>query len=358
MLVRRIVLTGGGTAGHVMPNIALLPELRKRGYEIHYIGSVAGIERQLISEEGIPYHAIDTGKFRRYLDIRHLTDPFRVIHGLGQATLLMRRIKPDVLFAKGGFVSFPVIVAAWLNRVPAIVHESDLSVGMANRMSIPFVSKVCFSFPETAEHLPARKRVFTGTPVRDQLLRGNPEQGRLLCGFDDSKPVALVIGGSLGSKAINAAVRASLPSILKRFQVCHICGKGGVDESLAGTRGYRQFEFVSKELPDIMAAADVVISRAGANTIFELLALRKPNLLIPLSKSASRGDQIHNAMSFKGQGFSEVLLEEDLSTESLVGQVMSVYNRRKAFIQAMHMSPVRNGVDNIVKLIDEVCGGG
>ncbi len=358
MLVRRVVLTGGGTAGHVMPNIALLRELRKRGYDIHYIGSVAGIERQLISEQGIPYHAIDTGKFRRYLDIRNLTDPFRVIHGLGQATHLIRRIRPDVLFAKGGFVSFPVIVAAWFNRVPAIVHESDLSVGMANRMSLPFVSKVCFSFPETAESLPARKRVFTGTPVRDELLSGNPEHGRLLCGFDDSMPVALVIGGSLGSKAINAAVRASLPSLLRRFQICHICGKGGVDESLTSTKGYKQFEFVSKELPDIMAAADVVISRAGANTIYELLALRKPNLLVPLSKSASRGDQIHNAMSFKRQGFSDVLLEEDLSAESLVDHVMSVYNRRKAFIESMRMSPVRSGVDNIVKLIDEVCKGG
>jgi UDP-N-acetylglucosamine--N-acetylmuramyl-(pentapeptide) pyrophosphoryl-undecaprenol N-acetylglucosamine transferase len=358
VLVRRIVLTGGGSAGHVMPNIALLPELRRRGCDIHYIGSVAGIERQLISEEGIPYHAIDTGKFRRYLDIRNVTDPFRVVHGLGQAALLMRRIRPDVLFAKGGFVSFPVIVAAWLNRVPAVIHESDLTVGMANRMSIPFASRVCFSFPETAESLPARKRVFTGTPVRDLLLRGNSEQGRLLCGFDDSRPVALVIGGSLGSKAINAAVRASLPSILGRFQVCHICGKGGVDGSLARTGGYRQFEFVSKELPDLMAAADVVISRAGANAIFELLALRKPNLLIPLSKSASRGDQIHNAMSFKRQGFSDVLLEEDLSAESLVDHVARVYNRRKAFIQAMHMSPVGNGVHNIIKVIDEVCKGG
>jgi UDP-N-acetylglucosamine--N-acetylmuramyl-(pentapeptide) pyrophosphoryl-undecaprenol N-acetylglucosamine transferase len=355
VLVKRIILTGGGSAGHVMPNIALLPELRKRGYDVHYIGSVAGIERQMISDESIPYYAIDTGKFRRYLDIRNVTDPFRVAHGLGQAALLMRRIRPHVLFAKGGFVSWPVIVAAWLNRVPAVIHESDLTVGMANRMSVPFVSRVCFSFPETAEFLPARKRVFTGTPVRDRLLCGNPEQGRRLCGFDDSKPVALVIGGSLGSKTINAAVRASLPLVLKRFQVCHICGKGGVDESLASTRGYRQFEFVSKELPDLMAAADVVISRAGANTIFELLALRKPNLLVPLSKSASRGDQIHNAMSFKRQGFSEVLLEEDLSTESLVDHVTRVYNGRKAYIQTMRMSPVGNGVDNIVKVIDEVC---
>lgn len=352
--MRRVVLTGGGSAGHVMPNIALLPELRKKGYDIHYIGSVSGIERQLIAEEGIPYHPIDTGKFRRYLDLRNVTDPFRVIHGLGQSLALMRRIRPDVLFAKGGFVSGPVIVAAWTNRVPTIVHESDFTLGLANRLSLPFATRVCFSFPETAESLPARKRVFTGTPVRDRLLRGNTQQGRRLCGFDDSRPVVLVTGGSQGSQVINAAVRASLPSLLRAFQVCHICGTGGMDDSLASTPGYRQFEFVSKELPDLFAAADIVVSRAGANTVFELLALRKPNLLIPLSRRVSRGDQILNAMSFKRQGFSEVLLEEDLSAGPLVDQAMRVYSSRKAFIQAMSMSRIGNGVDNIVKVIQEV----
>lgn len=353
MCLQRIALTGGGTAGHVTPNIALLPALRDRGYEVCYIGSSTGIERELVAREGIPYYAIDTGKFRRYFDLRNLTDPFRVIHGLGQATALLRKLKPQVLFAKGGFVSGPVIVAAWLNRVPAVIHESDMTPGLANRLSIPFAAKVCYSFPETAEFLPVRKRVITGTPVRPQLLKGSPFRARQLCGFDESRPVLLVIGGSIGSQVINTAVRSSLTQLLERFCVCHICGKGKVDGSLASTPGYSQFEFVSEELADLMALADVVVSRSGATTIFELLALKKPSLLIPLSKRASRGDQILNAMSFKRQGFSEVLMEEDLSAESLADFVMKVYSNRKAYIQSMSLSQTRDGVESIVRVIDE-----
>lgn len=303
---------------------------------------------------GIPYYPINTGKFRRYFDLRNLTDPFRVIHGLGQAAVLLRRIKPDVLFAKGGFVSGPVMVAAWLNRIPTVAHESDITPGLANRLSLPFASKVCYSFPETAEHLPPRKRVFTGTPVRSELLRGSAIRGRQLCGFDESKPVLLIIGGSSGSQRINLAVRSALSQLLHRFHICHICGKGRVDNTLIPTRGYAQFEFVSEELPDLMAAADVVVSRSGANTIFELLALRKPSLLVPLSKRASRGDQILNAMSFQRQGFCEVLVEEDLSTESLVDSVARVYNSRKAYVQAMSQSRVSAGVDSIIRVIEDM----
>lgn len=336
-----------------MPNIALLPALRERGFEICYIGSRNGIERELVTQAGIPYYSINTGKFRRYFDLRNLTDPFRVIHGLGQAVFLLRRIRPDVLFSKGGFVSGPVMVAAWLNRIPTVAHESDMTPGIANRLSLPFASKVCYSFPETAEHLPPRKRVFTGTPVRSELLQGSAIRGRQRCGFDDSKPILLIIGGSSGSQTINLAVRSALSQLLRQFHVCHICGKGRMDDTLSSTRGYAQFEFASEELPDLMAAADVVVSRSGANTIFELLALRKPSLLVPLSKRASRGDQILNAMSFQRQGFCEVLAEEDLSTESLVADVARVYNNRKVYVQAMSQSQVNSGVDNIVRVIEE-----
>lgn len=346
--------TGGGTAGHVMPNIALLPVLRNRGYEICYIGSATGLERELITREGVPYYAINTGKFRRYLDLRNLTDPFRVIHGLGQAAALLRKIKPHVLFAKGGFVSGPVIVAAWLNRIPAVIHESDFTPGLANRMSIPFASRVCYSFPETAEFLPAHKSVLTGMPVRPDLLKGSQSRARQICGFDDLKPVLLVIGGSTGSQTINTAVRSALPRLLERFYVCHICGKGRIDHSLESVRGYRQYEFVSEELPDLMALADVVVSRSGATTIFELLALKKPSLLIPLSRRASRGDQILNAMSFKRQGFSEVLFEEDLTAESLVDWAVRIYTNRKAYIQSMSLSQTRDGVESVMRVIDEV----
>lgn len=351
--MKRIVLTGGGTAGHVTPNIALIPRLRELGYDIQYIGSYQGIEKELIEPFGIPYHGISSGKLRRYFSIQNFSDPFRVLKGLGEARRLIRDLKPDVIFSKGGFVSVPVVLAGKQNRVPVIIHESDMTPGLANKIAIPCAAKVCCNFPETLEHLPQEKAVLTGSPIRQELLSGNKLAALDFCGFTSDKPVILVIGGSLGAVAVNNAVRSALPKLLENFQIIHLCGKGKMDESLTDTKGYRQFEYIKEELHDLFALADIVISRAGANAICELLALRKPNLLIPLSANASRGDQILNARSFERQGFSIVLEEEETNDETLIAAVRQLYDHRSTYIQAMQNSGMQDSIETIVRLIED-----
>ena len=310
--MKRIILTGGGTAGHVTPNIALLPRLKELQYDIHYIGSYNGIEKELIEQLGIPYHGISSGKLRRYFSVQNFTDPFRVIKGFGEAKRLVKILKPDVIFSKGGFVSVPVVLAGKSRHVPTIIHESDMTPGLANKISIPSAAKVCCNFPETLDLLPEGKAVLTGSPIRQELLSGDRFKAKELVGFTSDKPVIMVMGGSLGSVAVNEAVRSILPELLKDFQVIHLCGRGKVDATLNGLDGYVQYEYIKDELKDLFALTDIVISRAGANAICELLALHKPNLLIPLSANASRGDQILNARSFKRQGYSKVLEELSL----------------------------------------------
>lgn len=352
--MKRIILTGGGTAGHVTPNIALIPKLRELGYDIQYIGSYTGIEKELIHPFGIPYHGISSGKLRRYFSLQNFSDPFRVIKGLGEAKKLIHDLKPDVIFSKGGFVSVPVVLAGKKCKVPVIIHESDMTPGLANKLAIPSATKVCCNFPETLEHLPKEKAVLTGSPIRQELLSGNKIAAMDLCGFSVDKPVILVIGGSLGAVAVNNAVRGALPELLESFQIVHLCGKGKVDESLTNTKGYKQFEYIKDELRDIFALADIVISRAGANAICELLALRKPNILIPLSANASRGDQILNARSFERQGFSIVLEEEEVTKETLLAAVDKLYTNRHTYEEAMCNSSQQDSIQTILNLIQEL----
>ena len=348
----KVLLAGGGTAGHVTPNIALLPSLKEAGYDITYIGSYNGMEKGLIEAEGIPYYGIQSGKLRRYFDLKNFSDPFRVIKGFGQAVNLMKKIKPDIVFSKGGFVSVPVVLAAKLCNVPAIIHESDITPGLANKIAIKGAKKVCCNFPETLKYLPAEKAVLTGSPIRKELLSGNKDAAYTLCNFpEEKKPVLLIIGGSTGSKAINEAVRNILPQLLADFYVIHLCGKGNVDANLEGQSGYAQFEYVSKELTDMFALADLAISRAGANAICELVALRKPNILIPLSAAASRGDQILNARSFEKQGFSYVIQEEDVTDTLLLEAVQKVYKNKQTYVDAMANSGQMDSIATIVELI-------
>ncbi|TCS95937.1 undecaprenyldiphospho-muramoylpentapeptide beta-N-acetylglucosaminyltransferase [Hazenella coriacea] len=350
---KQIILTGGGSAGHVTVNLALIPHLLQNGWEISYIGSENGIEKQLIEPVGqVGYHSISTGKLRRYFDWNNFKDPFRVLKGVFQAYSLIKKKKPHIIFSKGGFVSVPVVLGAWLNRVPVIIHESDLTPGLANKLSIPFASKICVTFPETEQHLKPGKTKYIGAVVRDELKSGDAERGLFYCGFSSTKPVLLVMGGSLGAKRINESIRANLESLLQQFQIIHICGKGQVDESL-DQPGYQQFEYVKEELPDLMAAADLVISRAGSNSIFEFLTLQKPMLLIPLSKAASRGDQILNAKSFKKSGFCDVLFEEDLTDELLLTKIMDTFEHRDQYIETMKNSPLGDSLQNLLQLIDQ-----
>ena len=350
---KKIVLTGGGTAGHVTPNIALLPHLQNKGYEISYIGSYEGIEKKLIADYNIPYYGISTGKLRRYFDPKNFTDPFRVIKGFAEAKKILKELKPDIVFSKGGFVSVPVVRAAAALKIPCIIHESDMTPGLANKLCIPVAKKICCNFPETLNHLPADKAVLTGSPIREDLAKGNKLAAYEVCGFTANKPVIMVIGGSLGSAAINKAVREALPSLLHDFQVVHICGKEKIDNLLLTTKGYHQFEYLKAELKDIFAMADLVISRAGANAICEILALKKPNLLIPLPAGSSRGDQILNAASFESQGYSMVVSEDDLTKELLVAKVQELYCNRNTYIQAMEESEQSDAIKTIMSLIEE-----
>ena len=352
--MRKIILTGGGSAGHVAPNLALVPSLKAAGFEIYYIGSHNGIERGLVEAAGIPYFGISSGKLRRYKSIKNVTDIFRISKGLLDAIRIMRKIKPDIVFSKGGFVVVPVIAAARLLRVKSIIHESDMTPGLANKLAMPFAAKICVSFPETLTHVSKSKGILTGTPLRAELLNGDPKSGMEIFNkkTPDSRRILLVTGGSQGANAINACIRATLPELLKKFRVVHLCGKG----NLSGIRepGYVEFEYLNEKMANVLAAADIVVSRAGANTLFELVALGKPNLLIPLPASSSRGDQILNAASFARQGFSMVLPENDMTPERLLQDITLLYENRQQFCEKMKAQNMTNGVENILGVIMDV----
>ncbi|MHB1316110.1 MAG: undecaprenyldiphospho-muramoylpentapeptide beta-N-acetylglucosaminyltransferase [Christensenellales bacterium] len=346
--MKTIVLTGGGTAGHVTPHLALLPSLKAEGYEVHYIGSKQSIEQELIGSDAI-FHPISCGKLRRYFSLQNFTDPFKVISGIFKSMGYLGKIQPDVVFSKGGFVSVPVCLACWFKRIPVVLHESDITPGLANRISFPAAKAICYTFPETLSHLNRKKAVLTGTPIRRELFEGDRQKGRELCGFTDDKPVLLIMGGSQGAVVINQAVRQVLDELLNKYNMIHIAGKNNLDDSLKSKNGYVQFEYVKEELPHLFAACDMVISRAGANSIFELLAIHKPSLLIPLPLSASRGDQIHNAASFEKQNYCVVLPQEEIS--KLVEKVAELSARKEELVTAMKSSPMQDGTNNVLRVI-------
>lgn len=352
--MKHIVLTGGGTAGHVTPNIALIPRLKELGYQISYIGSYEGIEKKLIEDFNIPYYGISSGKLRRYFDIKNFSDPFKVLKGYSQAKKLLRQLKPDVVFSKGGFVTVPVVIAAKRSRIPAVIHESDMTPGLANKLCIPSAAKICCNFPETVAQLPSDKAVLTGTPIRQELLQGDAQAARAFTGLTGEKPVLMIIGGSQGAASINENIRKILPQLLNDFQVIHLCGRGKLDDSLSDTKGYRQYEYIRRELADLFALSDLVISRAGANAICEINALNKPNLLIPLSAKASRGDQILNARSFERQGYSMVIEEEEITEKTLFNSIQELYANRASYIQAMKASTKVDSITQITNILKEL----
>lgn len=346
---KKIILTGGGTAGHVTPNLALLPRLRAEGYEIHYIGTADGIEKSLVGGlEGVTYHTISAGKLRRYFSLKNLTDPFKVVGGIFQAKRIINKVKPDVVFSKGGFVSVPVVIAA-KGMAPIVAHESDYTPGLANKITARFADKVCVTFEDTLKYVGA-KGVHTGTPIRPELYGGDRQRGLDFTGFSGEKPILLTMGGSQGAQAINDALRSALPRLTRSFDIIHLCGKGKKDASIAEP-GYVQYEYISKELPDLFAAADIILSRAGANAIFEFLALAKPALLIPLPLSASRGDQILNAGYFARKGYAMTLDQAGLTPDTLFDSIHDLYDRRLSFISAMSGDSTADGTDEVLDVI-------
>ena len=349
--MKTIVLTGGGTAGHVTPNLALIPRLKADGWTIHYIGAANSPEQKLIGQvEGVPFHCVSVGKLRRYFDVKNFSDPFRVIKGVGQATGIIHKLRPNVVFSKGGFVSVPVVYGAALNRVPVVIHESDMTPGLANKLSAPFAKVECCTFPEAIKYTHG-KGVHTGTPIRPELLAGDRRDGLERFGFSESRPVLMVMGGSTGAQAINQALWQALPKLIENFQVLHICGNGNSNASFTGLRNYCQREYLNEEMADAYACADIMVSRAGANSLCEILAARKPALLIPYPRSASRGDQLLNAESFRARGLSRVLLQEDMTPESLVRAIEQLYHDRGILYSAMDAEPTGNGIDAVLEQI-------
>jgi len=351
--MKRIVLTGGGTAGHVTPHLALLPKLLEKGYEVHYLGTESGIERQVMALPGVTYHVIQSGKLRRYFDWKNFTDPFRVIRGASQASRVIRQLKPAVCFSKGGFVGVPVVFAAWRYKVPVLCHESDLTPGLANKISAKMAVKVACTFPECAFAL-GPKGVLTGTPLRPQLFSGSRLEGLKIAGLSGDKPVLLMMGGSQGAQSVNKCLRDALAGILPLMDVFHLCGKGNLETVLEGRPGYFQIEFMNEDLPHALACADLVLSRAGANALCEFQALKKPMLLIPLPRYASRGDQILNAKSFEARGLAHVLLQEDLNGDALVEALKRLQQSAPQLRAALEKAPAADGTQEVMDLIEAV----
>lgn len=349
----KIVFTGGGTAGHVTPNLALMEVLQKDDWEINYIGS-DGVEKGMVRALNVPFHVISTGKLRRYFSWQNFLDPFKFFIGIGQSYRLLKKLKTDLVFSKGGFVGLPVVIAAWLNRIPVIAHESDLSPGLANRLSFPFIDKICLTFEGAKQHFKQQDKIeVTGTPIRPELFKGSKSKGLQLCGFNNDKPCLLVMGGSLGSLRLNKVLRATLPDLCEDYQIVHLCGKGNVDADLLSKANYYQFEYADKEMADLFAASDLIVSRAGANTLYEILALEKPHLLIPLPLSSSRGDQIQNARYFQQQGISRVLDDELLTTATFLQEINELNKQKEMLVEKMKQLKIESATLKIISLIKE-----
>lgn len=379
--MKRIFFTGGGTAGHVTPNIALIERMLQQGWEVHYIGSKGGIEESIVAELPITFHGIATGKLRRYFSWQNFLDPLKILFGLMQSLWLCIRLRPSIVFSKGGFVAVPIVIGAWLCRVPVIAHESDITPGLANKLCFPFVRYVCVNFQETEKYLghssaktPGNninkahsKVIVTGSPVRTTLVEGDAERGRAFLGFSHTQPILLVFGGSLGAQAINDWVWGSLTALLARYQVVHIVGAGNINTSIgleqrAGqTTGpiqnssvphYCQKEFLQAEFGDVLAAADLVLSRAGANSIYELLLMRKPHILVPLTARASRGDQIINARIFESKGMSQVVDEDRLTSTDIVQVIEKTIENQSRQLAAIANFEIIDSVSVITELLE------
>ncbi len=349
-----IVFTGGGTAGHVTPNLALIKRMQQELWQCFYIGSNSGIEKELTKAKNIKFYGIASGKLRRYFSWQNFIDPFKILFGIFQAFFLLLRLKPKVVFSKGGFVAFPVVFASWLLRIPVIAHESDLTPGLATKLSVPFARYICLTFAKAKDFFKDKTKLkVTGTPIRDSLFNGKKYKGLELCSFSDDKPSLMIIGGGSGAMAINKVIRQSLDVLLVNYNVVHLCGQGKVDSSI-NKKGYKQFDYVSQAMADLFAMADVIISRSGANSVYEILALAKPHIFIPLSLKASRGDQIHNANYFKKLGISLVIDEANLTVASLKDALIEINNSKAERIKKIKQLKIGSGTENIIKLIKSI----
>lgn len=350
---KRIILTGGGTTGHVSVNLALIPKLLEQGYEIYYMGSKKGIENELIKPlKNVKYVSISTGKLRRYFSWDNFKDIFKVAWGIIQSIYQIFKIKPNVIFSKGGFVSVPVLIGAWINRVPSISHESDLTPGLANKIVQPFVKTLFTTFPETEKYIKSGKGKFLGPVIRQGLLNGDKQRLKKDLSINDDKKILLIMGGSLGAKVINQMVLENLEQLLKDFNIIHSCGKGEINPSI-NKKGYYQFEYINENLNDVLAASDLVISRAGSNAIFEFLYSKIPMFLIPY-EFGSRGDQIDNAKSFTKAGYAIMRMESKLDSKIFRDAIYELDSKKEEIKSKMSEFTFTDTLEIILKEIDHI----
>lgn len=320
---KSIVLTGGGTAGHVMPNLALVPELKKHFDKIYYLGTKSGIEKDILKKyPEIEFVEIPAVKFRRTFSLEIFALPFKLLKAIAQTKKILKRINPNVIFSKGGYVAIPVAISGKKLNIPVISHESDISMGLANKIIYHYATVMCTSFETTAKK---KRMVCTGSPVRPEIMNGEKFATRTKLGFD-SRKMLLVFGGSIGAMAINKLVWNNIDALTKKYNVAHIVGKGNINKSI-NIQNYKQFEFVSN-IQDFFAMSDIAVCRSGANTLFELIATRLPALLIPLPKLESRGDQIDNAKYFVKKGYFVLLEQEQATNQKFLDMIDLTYNKK------------------------------
>ncbi len=352
-----IAITGGGTGGHIFPNISIIEELKKRGREdIFWIGEKHGKEQGWAEKVNVPFYGINTGKLRRYFSLKNITDVFRVIIGIFQSLFILLKLKPDVLFSKGGFVSVPPVLAAWILRIPVVTHESDINPGLATKIISRFASVICVSFEKTRSFFSKKNIVHTGNPVRDLIRQGEPKKGLKFLNFSEDLPIVLIVGGSLGASSINQAVREMLELQDLTFNVVHQCGQGNYQHKSSQNSRYRQFEFIDKEIGDVMAASDIVVSRAGAGAIYEIGYLKRPSILVPLPKSKSRGEQIENALYFEENGASRIISDEHLNGNALSEAVNQLLTDRGKLRMMMSRAGTLCKYDAEKKVADVIIG--
>lgn len=348
-----IIYTGGGSAGHITPNLALIDKMSREGFQAEYIGSEA-IEENIIKKANIPFHKIKSGKLRRYFSWKNFTDFSKVLVGIIQSYFILRKKKPALVFSKGGFVSFPVVFAAYLNRIPVFIHESDYTPGLANKLSFPFATKICLTYEDSQKFVPNKDKILiTGCPIREKFYSANRENGLKYLNFQIEKPILMIMGGGLGSALINQTVRTILADLLQTFNIIHLCGAGKVDPSFL-QEGYLQKEYLQDEIYDVMAATDLIISRAGSTSVYEFITLKKLNLLIPLSKKASRGDQLDNAKFAETNGLSEVIQEEDLNPELLKSKILTLFREQEKYLNNYQCQNAIEVIFDQIKKIDQL----
>lgn len=342
--MKKIVLTGGGTGGHVMPNIALLPLLEKHFDEIHYIGSKEGIEKEILAKyPQIKYHGITTVKLKRSLSLSNLAIPFKLLAGICQAKKLIKNIKPDIIFSKGGFVAVPVVLGH--SKVPVVAHESDMTLGLANKLILKRCKVMCCSFEKTAKYI-GQKAVYTGSPIREDLLKPTSK-----IQFCNNKPALLVTGGSLGATSLNNSIWKNFNNLIEKYNIIHLVGKGKLNKDVSH-KDYLQLEQTS-EMGKMYNSCDYVISRAGSNTVFEIMALNKPALLIPLPKTESRGDQLDNAKELQNKGLCDILYQENISNLPIALEQLK--KDKEKILSNLKKQNLSHGNQNIVDIILKNC---